>query len=151
MPLAMRKNVIDQALAMAFPEGVYRSVMAEAALKMILCLTQSPETHGLIARRELVEKILKIIILCEDYQESSISLKYVTILLSCVQAYLPLCYVHVFFTGMHNVHVHGIARPNLGVYKNLSCAYRYSSNHFIATIAIIIFIFTCSLLYLCAA
>ena len=65
MPLAMRTNVIDQLLAMAL-HPAYDSQTARVSANMIQCLTQSPEAHAYIARKEVVENMLEI---CEQKQK----------------------------------------------------------------------------------
>ena len=65
MPLAMRTNVIDQLLAMAL-HPAYDSQTARVSANMIQCLTQSPEAHACIARKEVVENMLEI---CEQKQK----------------------------------------------------------------------------------
>ena len=62
MPLAIRTDVIDQILAMAL-HPTYDSKTAKVSVETILNLTQSPETHAYIVRREVVEKMLEI---CEQ-------------------------------------------------------------------------------------
>jgi hypothetical protein len=62
VPLAVRTGVIDQTLAMAL-HPVYDCSTAKFCVETILNLTQSPETHPYITRREVVEKMLEI---CEQ-------------------------------------------------------------------------------------
>ena len=59
MPLAMRKDIIDQILAIAL-HPAYDCKTARMSVEMILSLTQSPETHIYIIWREIVEKMLEI-------------------------------------------------------------------------------------------
>ena len=63
VPLAMRTDVIDQILAMALHHSAYDCFTAILSMQIILNLTQSPETHTFIVRREVVEKMLEI---CEQ-------------------------------------------------------------------------------------
>ena len=59
VPLAMRTDVIYQTLAMAL-HPAYDCQTAKFSVETILNLTQSPETHSYIVRREVVEKMLEI-------------------------------------------------------------------------------------------
>ena len=65
MPLAKRTDVIDQILAMAL-HPAYDCQTARVSANMIQCLTQSPEAHAYIARKEVVESMLEI---CEQKQK----------------------------------------------------------------------------------
>ena len=65
MPLAMKTDVIDQTLAIAV-HPTYDCNTAIVSMIMILNLTQSPEAHIYIARKEVVEKMLEI---CEQKQK----------------------------------------------------------------------------------
>ena len=80
----MRRDVIDQLLAMAL-HPAYDIHTAKVSMDMMLNLTQSPETHTYIIRREVVERMLEI---CELKQKKHgkkadhiviNTLKYVTI------------------------------------------------------------------------
>ena len=62
VPLAMRTDVIDQILAIAL-HPAYECETAKTSVEVILNLTESPETHTYITRREIVEKMLEI---CEQ-------------------------------------------------------------------------------------
>ena len=62
MPLAKRTEVINQILAMAL-DSTFDCRVAKMSIDVIVNLTQSPETHTYIVRREIVEKILEI---CEQ-------------------------------------------------------------------------------------
>ena len=55
----MRADVIDQILAMAL-HTAYDCQTAIVSMEVILNLTQSPETHSYIVRREVMEKVLEI-------------------------------------------------------------------------------------------
>ena len=55
----MRTDVIDQILAMAL-HPAYNCNDATISVCVILNLTQSPETHTYIIRREVVEKLIKV-------------------------------------------------------------------------------------------
>ena len=59
MPLAMRTDVIDQILAMAL-HPAYDCLTAKVSVDVIINVTQSPETHKYIVRREVVENMLEI-------------------------------------------------------------------------------------------
>ena len=59
MPLAERTDVIDQILAIAL-HPAFDSRMGKTSVDVILNLTQSPETHSYIVRKEVVENLLKI-------------------------------------------------------------------------------------------
>ena len=61
----MRTDVIDRILAMAV-HPAYDCQTARVSASMIQCLTQSPEAHVYIARKEVVEDMLKI---CEQKQK----------------------------------------------------------------------------------
>ena len=61
----MRTNVINQLLAMAL-HPAYNCQTARVSANMIQCLTQSPEAHAYIARKEVVESMLEI---CEQKQK----------------------------------------------------------------------------------
>ena len=65
MPLAMRTDIIDQALAIAM-QPTYSCYTAKVSAAMIQCLTQSPETHTYIFRKDVVENMLQI---CEQRHE----------------------------------------------------------------------------------
>ena len=58
----MRKDVIDQVLAIAMHPS-YDCETAMESMSIILNLTQSPESHTYIIRREVVESMLKV---CEQ-------------------------------------------------------------------------------------
>ena len=53
VPLAMRTDVIDQTLAIAMHPAIVSSAT-------IQCLTQSPDAHAHVARRETVESMLQV-------------------------------------------------------------------------------------------
>ena len=59
MTLAMRTDVIDQALDMAL-HPASDCLVSIASASMILCLAQSPKAHSYIVRKEVVEKMLKM-------------------------------------------------------------------------------------------
>ena len=59
MPLAMRKDVTDQVLAMAL-HPAYDYETAIVSVSLILCLALSPEAHTHIVWREVVENMLEI-------------------------------------------------------------------------------------------
>ena len=66
MPLAMRTDVIDQILAMARAMALHPAYDIETAkmsVSVIINITQSPETHTYIVRKEVMEKMLEI---CEQ-------------------------------------------------------------------------------------
>ena len=63
--LAKRTDVIDQVLAIALHPAC-ACLTAAVAVSMILCLTQSPETHNFITWRDVVGKMLEI---CELTQK----------------------------------------------------------------------------------
>ena len=65
VPLAMRTDVIDQALAMAL-HPLSDCQTANVSVDVILNLTESPETHIYIVRKEVVESMLEI---CEQKQK----------------------------------------------------------------------------------
>ena len=65
MPLAMRSDIIDQALAIAM-QPTYTCYTAKVTAAMIQCLTQTRETHAYVFRKEVVESMLKI---CEQRNE----------------------------------------------------------------------------------
>ena len=65
MLLAKRTDVIDQVLAIALHPAC-ACLTATVAVSMILCLTQSPETHNFITWRDVVGKMLEI---CELTQK----------------------------------------------------------------------------------
>ena len=65
VPLAMRTDVIDQILAIAM-HPAYDCNTAAVSVAMIQCLTQSPEAHVYIARKEAVENMLQM---CELRQK----------------------------------------------------------------------------------
>ena len=65
MPLALRTGVIDQTVAIAM-HPAYDCNTAIVSVAMIQCLTQSPEAHAYIARREAVENMLQM---CELKQK----------------------------------------------------------------------------------
>ena len=65
MPLAMRSDIIDQALAIAM-QPTYTCCTAKVTAAMIQCLTQTRETHAYVFRKEVVESMLKI---CEQRHE----------------------------------------------------------------------------------
>lgn len=62
MPLAKRTDVIDQALDMAL-HPASDCLVSIASASMILCLSQSPEAHSYIVRKEVIEKMLEM---CEQ-------------------------------------------------------------------------------------
>ena len=64
-PIAMRTDVIDQALAMAL-HSAYDCKVAIVSVTMILCLAQSTESHIYVGRKEIVENMLKA---CEQKQK----------------------------------------------------------------------------------
>ena len=68
LPLAMRTDVIDQALAMAM-HPVYYNKTGTLSAGIILFLTQSPEAHAYIARKEIIQNMLEI---CELKQKKII-------------------------------------------------------------------------------
>ena len=53
MPLAKRTEVINQILAMAL-HSAFDCRVAKMSIDVIINLTQSPETHTYIVRREIV-------------------------------------------------------------------------------------------------
>ena len=59
VPLAMRKDVIDQILEIAMHPG-YRCMVAVMSVGIIVNLAHSPETHPYIITREIAEKLLKV-------------------------------------------------------------------------------------------
>ena len=65
VPLAMRTDVIEQILAMAL-HPAYDCHTAILSMGMIQSLTQSPEAHVYIARKEIVKNMLQI---CELKQK----------------------------------------------------------------------------------
>ena len=62
VPLSMRTDVIDQVLAMAL-HPLSDCQTAKVSVDVILNLTESPETHIYIVRKEVVESMLEI---CEQ-------------------------------------------------------------------------------------
>ena len=62
VPFAMKSDVIDQIQAIAM-HPAYDCYTAKVSVELILYLTQSPETHIYIIRREVVESMLEI---CEQ-------------------------------------------------------------------------------------
>ena len=64
----MRADVIDQILAMAV-HPAYDCSTARVSANMIQCLTQSPDAHAYIARKEVVKNMLEI---CEQKQKQKI-------------------------------------------------------------------------------
>ena len=62
MPLAKRTDIINQILAMGV-HPAFDCRVAKMSIDVIVNLTQSPETHAYIVRREFVEKMLEI---CEQ-------------------------------------------------------------------------------------
>ena len=112
MPVAMRTDVIDEILAIAL-HPAYDCKMTLVSASIFLNLTQSPETHVYIVRREVVEKMLemcelkqKIVakqVLSQGEQEDPMAvngLKYVTITslyslsLSLSLSLTPLTHTH---------------------------------------------------------
>ena len=67
VPLAMKKDVINQTLAIAL-HPTYDCNTAIVAVTMFLNLTQSPEAHVHLAKKETVERMLEI---CEQKQKMS--------------------------------------------------------------------------------
>ena len=61
--LAKRTDVVDQILAMALHPAYADCKTAIESVETILNLTQSPETHTYIVRREVLEKLLEICML----------------------------------------------------------------------------------------
>ena len=59
VPLAMRTDVIDQTLAIAM-HPAYDCNTAIVSSATIQCLTQSPDAHAHVARREAVESMLQM-------------------------------------------------------------------------------------------
>ena len=55
----MKTDVIDQVLAIAL-HPAYDCYTAKVSVELILNLTQSPETHTYIIRREVVETLLEV-------------------------------------------------------------------------------------------
>lgn len=55
----MKTDVIDQVLVIAL-HPAYDCDIAKVSVELILNLTQSPETHAYIIRREVVETLLEI-------------------------------------------------------------------------------------------
>ena len=55
----MKTDVIDQVLVIAL-HPAYDCDIAKVSVELILNLTQSPETHAYIIRREVVERLLEI-------------------------------------------------------------------------------------------
>ena len=55
----MKTDVIDQVLAIAL-HPAYDCDTAKVSVELILNLTQSPETHTYIIRREVVETLLEV-------------------------------------------------------------------------------------------
>ena len=64
----MREDVIDQILTMA-GHPAYDCNTARVSANMIQCLTQSPDAHVYIARKEVVKNMLEI---CEQKQKQKI-------------------------------------------------------------------------------
>ena len=62
MPLAMRTDIVAQTLAIVM-HPAYDCKTAKTSVDLMLNLTQSPEAHTYIIRREVVEKMLEI---CEQ-------------------------------------------------------------------------------------
>ena len=62
VPFAMKSDVIDQIQAIGM-HPAYDCYTAKVSVELILNLTQSPETHIYIIRREVVESLLEI---CEQ-------------------------------------------------------------------------------------
>ena len=60
VPLARRTDVIDQMLAMALHPAYADCKTAIESVETIINLTQSPDTHPYIIRREVLEKVLEI-------------------------------------------------------------------------------------------
>jgi hypothetical protein len=58
--LAKRTDVVDQILAMALHPAYADCKTAIESVETILNLTQSPEIHAYIIRKEVLEKVLKI-------------------------------------------------------------------------------------------
>ena len=59
LPLASRRDVIDQAMSIAL-HPVYDCKTAIVSASLILCLTQTPEAHVRVTRTEVVEDILEM-------------------------------------------------------------------------------------------
>lgn len=59
LPLAMRRDVVDQTMAIAL-HPVYDCKTAIVSASLILCLTQSPEAHVHLARKELVKDMMEM-------------------------------------------------------------------------------------------
>ena len=59
MPLAVRRDVIDQILAIA-THPAYDCYTAKVSVEMITNLAHSPETHPYIVTREIAEKLLEV-------------------------------------------------------------------------------------------
>ena len=60
----MRTDAIDQTMAIAL-HPVYDCKTAIVSASLILCLTQSPEAHPHLVRREVVEDMLEVCALKE--------------------------------------------------------------------------------------
>ena len=74
VPLAMRTDAVDQILAVAI-HPAYDSWKARVSMGLIVNLTESPEAHTYLVRRDLVENMLNV---CEQrhrmiIQQSSLS------------------------------------------------------------------------------
>ena len=65
MPIAMRTDILDQTLAIAM-HPAYDCKTAKVSVDLMLNLTQSPETHAFLIRRQGVEKMLEV---CEQRQK----------------------------------------------------------------------------------
>ena len=63
----MRTDVIDQILAMAL-HPAYDIETAKMSVSVIINITQSPETHTYIVRKEVMEKMLEI---CEQKEKAA--------------------------------------------------------------------------------
>ena len=65
MPLAIQTDAIDQILAIAL-NPAYDCYTAKVSVDVMLNITQSPQAHTYIVRREVVENMLEI---CEQKQK----------------------------------------------------------------------------------
>jgi hypothetical protein len=108
VPLAMKTDVIDQILAIAL-HPAYGCTMAYVSASIFLNLTQSPEAHTYIVRREVIEKLfemceLKHKMVSEQTSRSRQGEKddpIAVIALKYVLFFLPLLQIESYSVGNH--------------------------------------------------
>ena len=115
MSLAMKSDVMDQTLAIAL-NPAYDCKMAYVSASIFLNLTQSPEAHAYIVKREIIEKLLEMCelkhkMVSEQSSQSRQGEKddpIAVIALKYVPLFFPPLRVHPILFGGKSLHIFSI-------------------------------------------